>query len=138
MLLSALLVGGSGWLWLDALTAIAFGGVVMASAWGLLKEALAVSLDAVPAGIDLTSIEATLLALPGTLEVQSLHVWGISSSRSALTARLLRLEQTPYDGNAVMQLAQERLNALGIDQVTLQVETAGIKTTPNTTRNAWR
>ncbi len=41
----------------------------MASAWGLLKEALAMSLDAVPAGIDLTSIEATLLALPGTLEV---------------------------------------------------------------------
>lgn len=86
MLLSALLVGARGWLWLDALTAIAFGGVVMASAWGLLKEALAVSLDAVPAGIDLTSIEATLLALPGTLEVQSLPIWGISSSRSALTA----------------------------------------------------
>jgi cobalt-zinc-cadmium efflux system protein len=58
----------------------------MASAWGLLKKALAVSLDAVPAVIDLTSIEATLLALPGTLEVQSLPIWGISSSRSALTA----------------------------------------------------
>jgi cobalt-zinc-cadmium efflux system protein len=123
VLLSALLVGASGWLWLDALTAIAVGGVVMASAWGLLKEALAVSLDAVPAGIDLAAIEATLRALPGTLEVQALHVWGISSSRTALTARLLQLEQTPYDGNAMLQLAQERLNALGIDKVTLQVET---------------
>ena len=123
VLASALLVGASGWLWLDALTAIAVGGVVMVSAWGLLKEALAVSLDAVPAGIDLAAIEATLRALPGTLEVRSLHVWGISSSRTALTARLLRLEQTPYDGNAMLQLAEEQLTVLGIDKVTLQVET---------------
>ena len=128
VLASALLIGASGWLWLDALTAIAVGGVVMASAWGLLREALAVSLDAVPAGIDLAAIEAALRALPGTIDVQALHVWGISSSTTALTARLQRLEQAPYDSNAVLKLAQQQLRALGIDKATLQLEIVPPKT----------
>ena len=123
VLLSALLVGATGWLWLDALMAIAVGAIVMASAWGLLREALAVSLDAVPAGIDLAAIEASLRALPGAVDVRALHIWGISSSKTALTARLMRLEQTPDDSNAVLQQAQQRLAALGIDKVTLQLET---------------
>ncbi len=123
VLLSALLVGLTGWLWLDAITAIGVGAIVMASAWGLLREALAVSLDAVPAGLDLAAIEAALRALPGTVDVQTLHVWGISSSQTALTARLLRLHQNPDDSNAVLQLAHQRLAALRIDKVTLQLET---------------
>ncbi len=124
VLLSALLVGVSGWLWLDAVTALAVGAIVMASAWGLLKEALAVTLDAVPAGIDLAAIEASLRALPGTLEVQALHVWGLSSSKTALTARLLRIHGSERDNNRILQLAQQQLTVLGISAITLQLQTA--------------
>ena len=53
VLLSAILVALSGRTELDAITAIAVGAAVMVSAYGLLKQALAASLDAVPEGQDL-------------------------------------------------------------------------------------
>ena len=53
----------------------------------------------------------------------ALHVWGLSNSTTALTAHLLQLEQTTGDSNAVRQLAHQRLAALGIDKITLQLET---------------
>ena len=59
------------------------------------------------------------LALVG----DALHGWDISSSTTAFTAQLIQLEQTTGDSNAVLQLAHQRLAALGIEKVTLQLET---------------
>jgi len=53
VLISALVVGLTGWLWLDAVTAIGVGGAVSWSAAALLREAIALNLDGVPRGIDL-------------------------------------------------------------------------------------
>jgi cobalt-zinc-cadmium efflux system protein len=131
VLLSALLVGFTGWSWLDPLTAMGVGGAVIVSAWGLLREALALNLDAVPAGIDLEQVRAVLLALPGVRVVEELHVWSLSTRRAALTAHLL-VEPVPAedgggtgrmegDGGSVLALAQHRLAAIGIRHTTLQL-----------------
>jgi cobalt-zinc-cadmium efflux system protein len=137
VLLSALLVGLTGWSWLDPITAIGVGGAVIASAWGLLREAMALNLDAVPPGIDLEQLRAMLLALPGVRAVDDLHVWSLSTRRAALTAHLV-VEPVPAgriggsaggggrtaeDGAAVVALAQQRLAAFGIRHTTLQLVT---------------
>jgi len=126
VLLSALLVGLTGWLWLDAVTAIGVGGAVIWSATGLLREAVALNLDAAPRHVDLTQVEATLAALPGVLAVEELHVWGLSTSRTALTSHLLidraRLAGQRLEPNDLLALARERLAALGIRKCTLQLE----------------
>ena len=127
VLISVLLVGATGWLWLDPATAIGVGVAVILSAWGLLREALALNLDAVPPGIDLARVEAVLLGLPGVRGVDDLHVWALSTSRAALTAHL----QVGAEGNGtlvapggatLLALARERLAAIGIRNTTLQVE----------------
>ena len=74
VLLSAILVALTGRTELDAITAIAVGAAVMVSAYGLLKQALAASLDAVPEGQDLQLIEVALRGLPGVMAVSELHV----------------------------------------------------------------
>lgn len=130
VLISALLVGATGWLWLDALTAIGVGLAVIVSAWGLLRESLALNLDAVPPGIDLAQVERVLLGLPGVVVVDDLHVWGLSTSRAALTAHLQVEPGLAGEGDAVdtkgstvlLALARERLAAIGIRNATLQLE----------------
>ncbi|MFN6355595.1 MAG: cation diffusion facilitator family transporter [Cyanobacteriota bacterium] len=130
VLISALLVGATGWLWLDPATALGVGVAVMWSAWGLLTDAWALNLDAVPEGIDLARVEAELLGLPGVLAVDELHVWGLSTSRAALTAHLLvdsSFESSPPQGErgnraALLNLARERLLAMGIRKTTLQLD----------------
>ena len=125
VLLSALAVAATGWLWLDAITAIGVGLAVMASALGLLREALALSLDAAPRHINLAAVEAALLELPGVEAVEELHVWGLSTSRTALTTHLRlggEAAGEPGSGDALLAAAQARLEALGIRKSTIQLE----------------
>jgi len=123
VLISALVVGATGWLWLDSATAMGVGAAVIWSAWGLLGDALALNLDAVPSGIDLDQVEALLLDLPRVLAVEELHVWGLSTSRAALTAHLRVRPQPVGEGvGALLALARERLAAIGIRNTTLQLE----------------
>ena len=119
VLLSAILVALTGRTELDAITAIAVGAAVLVSAYGLLKQALAASLDAVPEGHDLQSIEAALRELPGVLRVSELHVWGLGGRRVALTAHLQVQSEPSVD---LLRLGEERLRQLGIDHSTLQIE----------------
>lgn len=50
---AALLIQITGWLWLDAMVAVAIGLWVLPRTWVLLKESLNVLLEGVPDGVDL-------------------------------------------------------------------------------------
>jgi cobalt-zinc-cadmium efflux system protein len=46
----------TGWNWLDPLISLAIIVVMPAGTWGLLRDSLNLSLDAVPRGIDMSAI----------------------------------------------------------------------------------
>ncbi len=121
VLVSALLVLLTGWTWLDAATAIGVGLAVAWSGAELLQESLVVLLDAVPPGIDVAEVERVLRNLPGVEDVHHLHVWGLSTSQSALTAHLQRGADGPSD-MALLHRAKQELAQLGIAHCTLQLE----------------
>jgi cobalt-zinc-cadmium efflux system protein len=126
VLVSALLVGLTGWLWLDAITAIGIGAAVIWSATDLLREAIALNLDAAPQGVDLGAVESLLQQLPGVAAVDELHVWGISTSRTALTAHLLinsdQLSSHGWSREQLLADAREQLTRLGIRKCTIELE----------------
>lgn len=120
VLASALLVGISGWIWLDAATAIGVGLAVAWSGWELMREALTAALDAVPRAINLAEVDRALRSLPGVERVHHLHVWGMSTSQTALTAHLTRTGSV--DDRELLLQARQRLAELGIAHSTLQLE----------------
>jgi len=123
VLVSALLVSLTRWNRLDALTAIGVGLAVAWSGWTVLRESLIVALDAVPSGIDLQEVEATLRSLPGVVDVHHLHVWAMSTSQNALTAHLRR-PLGAVDDMDLLHRAKRELAELGIAHSTLQLEPA--------------
>ncbi len=128
VLISAVLVAQTGWFWLDALTALGVGVAVMWSAWDLLREAIALNLDAAPRHVDLAEVKAALLALPGLAAVEALHIWSISTSSTALTAHLVvdasALADHRMEPEQLLQQALAVLAARGIRQSTLQLESS--------------
>ena len=118
---SAIVVGLTQWVWVDTATAIGVGLVVGWSGWGLLREAMVVALDAVPAGIDLNAVDAALRGLPGVVDVHHLHVWGMSTSQNALTAHVKRRIGS-IDDMELLHRAKRDLAALGIAHSTIQLE----------------
>jgi cobalt-zinc-cadmium efflux system protein len=122
VLVSALLVALTHWFWLDALTAIGVGLAVAWSGWALLRESLAVALDAVPPGIQLSAVDQALRGLPGVVDVHHLHVWGMSTSQNALTAHLKRRLDSGVDDMELLHEAKGQLAKLGIAHSTIQLE----------------
>ena len=77
------------WAWIDPVMSLIVAGVVVVGTWSLFRESLHLLFDGVPEGIDLGEVRAALLALPGVRDLHELHVWGMASSQTALTAHLV-------------------------------------------------
>lgn len=122
VVVTGILIVATGWLWLDPAIGLAVSAVIVASTWSLLREALQLSLDAVPLGIDRAAVYHYLHALPGIMEVHDLHIWGLSTTESALTAHLVGLEE--IDAAVLLpQASAELKQRFGIGHATLQIET---------------
>ena len=112
----------TGWLWLDPLTSLVIVAVVVWGTWSLLRESVAMSLGAVPAGINRAVVQTYLASLPGVGEVHDLHIWPMSTTDNALTAHLVLPGGHPGDA-FLMHTADELYERFGIGHSTLQIET---------------
>lgn len=125
---AAVVIGGAailltGALWIDPAISLAVVAVILWSTWGLLRESLAMVLQAVPDGIDVDAVEHALVSLPGVARVHDLHIWPMSTTEAALTAHLVMPGGHP--GDAFLLDLQHRLaHDFGIDHTTVQIEVA--------------
>jgi cobalt-zinc-cadmium efflux system protein len=113
----------TGWTRLDPLVSLVVSAVIVYGTWGLLKSALGLALDAVPESVDATAVRAHLLALPGVTGLHDLHIWGMSTTETALTCHLIMPGGHP--GDAVLGGVAEQLHrSFGIQHATIQIELA--------------
>ena len=113
----------TNWLWLDPLVSLAVSAVIVFGTWGLLKSAISLALDAVPEGLDAAAVRAHLLSLPGVTGLHDLHIWGMSTTETALTCHLIMPEGHP--GDAVLnQISQQLEQQFGVHHATIQIELA--------------
>ena len=112
----------TGWLWLDPAVSLAIAFVIVLSTWGLLRDSVAMSMQAVPAGIDADAVLAYLQAVPDVEAVHDLHIWPMSTTETALTAHLVMPGQ-PSDDRLLADLAAQLKSRFHIGHCTIQVET---------------
>ena len=121
VVVTGLLITLTGRNWLDPVSSLAIVAVIVAGTWGLLRASANLAMDAVPEGIDLADVEAVLRALPGVEDVHDLHVWGLSTTNTALTAHLV---QASGDATALLREAEHEVRTrFRIGHATFQVET---------------
>lgn len=121
VVLAALAIGLTGWVWLDPAVSLAIVLVIAIGTWGLLKDSVNLALDAVPEHIDRADVETYLAALPGISEVHDLHIWGLSTTDTALTVHLVR-PGTSADDALITTVTRELHERFGINHATFQME----------------
>jgi cobalt-zinc-cadmium efflux system protein len=109
------------WSWLDPAMSLAISVIVVAGTWSLMRESLDLALQAVPTGIDHAAVMNYLAALPGVSEVHDLHIWGMSTTETALTAHLVRPE-APVDDTLLQTICAELNSRFAVHHATLQIE----------------
>jgi cobalt-zinc-cadmium efflux system protein len=109
--------------WIDPLISLLIMLIVLYSTWGLLRESLKLSLDAVPANIDPEKIKQSLERTAGVRSVHHIHIWAMSTTRNALTAHLI-LEKNLNDTQVaeLKHTLKHQLEEMNIQHATLETE----------------
>ncbi len=111
----------TGWQWIDPAVSLGVSAIIVLGTWSLLRDSMNLALDAVPAGINPVKIEAFLRGLPGVADIHDLHIWGMSTTETALTAHLVR-PGAALDDAMLRHAAEELKEQFGIGHATFQVE----------------
>ena len=124
VVVSGLAMRWTGWYAIDPIVGIVIALVILISTSKLLFASLRLSMDGVPAGIDIERLRAELLDdLPEIRDIHHLHIWPISTTENALTAHIV--VRTFDDMARTKRRLRERLSAHAIQHITLEFEKEG-------------
>ncbi len=126
VLLGAGLMALTGWFIVDPLISLLISVVIVYGAVKLVRDAVDVLLEAVPAHVDMPAVKELLLKVQGVREVHDLHVWTISSGMYALSAHLVVNDPMVCNNDVILSAVKHELNdRFGIDHTTIQIESQG-------------
>ena len=124
VIIGALIIRYTGWTWVDAVVAVGIGLWVLPRTWVLLRDTTNVLLQGVPAGLALSELRSSVVAVPGVEGVHDLHVWSISNDDVSCTMHIsLRAQESASEVRRnVERLLREKF---AIVHATIQTEQAG-------------
>ncbi|MCJ2067461.1 cation diffusion facilitator family transporter [Methylobacterium sp. J-030] len=128
VVIAGLVIQLTGFVWLDPAVSLVVAGLVVWATWGLLRDSVAMSLDAVPSEISPAAVTGFLRERPGVADLHDLHIWPMSTTSVALTVHLVMEEgyRAQQPGNGFLTETAEGLRTrFGIGHATLQIEEAG-------------
>lgn len=121
VLVSGVAILFTQWYWLDPVISLMVVAAIMFNTWGLLRDSVQLALSAVPPHIDIAAIEAFLRNQSGVTDIHDLHIWGLSTTESALTVHLVM--PGGYPGDPFMDSIRTTLEArYAIHHSTLEIE----------------
>lgn len=121
VVVSGLVILRTGWFWIDPAVSLLVVLVILVGTWGLFRDSFDLAVDAVPKGIDPVQVEQYLASLAGVDSVHDLHIWGMSTTETALTAHLV-MPAGPTDDGFLTRVRQGLGDRFHIHHATLQVE----------------
>lgn len=89
VIVAGIVVLTTGWELADPLVALLIAGLIVISAWRLIRESVAILLEETPAGMSAEEVGRAIVGLDGVVEVHDLHIWTITSGFPALSAHVL-------------------------------------------------
>ncbi len=116
----------TGALWIDPAMSLGVAVVIALTTWGLFRESFSLALDGVPAAIDTASVREWLLSLDPVLDVHDLHIWALSTTETALTAHLVKADES-RDHELLERINRGLCDRFSVTHVTIQLEAAGAR-----------
>jgi cobalt-zinc-cadmium efflux system protein len=124
-LVAGVVIATTGHLRADPIASLLIALLILPRSWELLREAVAVLLEAAPADVDVEEVRARLSGVAGVVDVHDLHAWTITSGMPALSAHVTVTDGALADrgvGAILDELCACTTTQFGIDHATFQIE----------------
>ena len=122
--IAALVILTTGWRQADPIAGLAIALLILASSWTILRDSVAILLEATPAGLDAEEVGRRMAEAEGVVEVHDLHIWTITSGFPALSAHVLVRRSDDCHGRR-RELEHLLATEFNLTHTTLQVEHVG-------------
>ena len=87
--IAGLVIVLTGWNRADSIASLVVVGLMTYAAWGLLRDAGRILLQAAPESLQLAEIRSHLCGVPHVLDVHDLHVWTVTSGSHTVSAHVI-------------------------------------------------
>ena len=122
ILITAAVIYFTGFLAIDPILGMAFGLVLLAASWGIIRDALSILMEGAPKSIDLNEVADALRQLPDARNVHHMHAWSLTSGKNVFSAHIGT--DRPESGAMLLEQGHRLLrDRFGFYFSTIQVET---------------
>ncbi len=128
VIIAAIVMLYTGWYYADPLISAGIGLFILPRTWTLMKEAVGVLLEGVPADVNLTDLRETVGKVPGVGGVHDLHVWSLTSGINAMSVHAVLAEGAAY-ANVLAAIHLAVTTGFKIGHITVQIEPPGWEST---------
>lgn len=113
----------TGWLPIDPLLSVVVAGLILRSAWQLVRRSAHILLEGTPETLDVSGMQQSLMAaMPQIASIHHVHVWGLTPQRLMLTMHV-SLNGDIRDATIVVRKIKQVLRAeFGIRHSTIEFE----------------
>ncbi|WP_207514882.1 cation diffusion facilitator family transporter [Longitalea luteola] len=127
VVVGGIVISFTNWYWLDPVIGLAIMFIVLIGTWSLLTASFKMSVDGVPAGIELNEITRVILSVKHILNVHHIHIWPLSTTENALTAHVIIDDCLPFNEKLkVIQELKHELMHHNIHHSTIELESETI------------
>jgi len=109
-----------GWYWVDPIITLVIVAIIVVTTWSVFRDSLDLAFDAVPGAIDPDAVRDYLCGLPGVATIHDLHIWGMSTTETALTTHLVM--PAGGDDAFLREVSAELCDRFRIAHATIQIE----------------
>lgn len=109
--------------WLDPLVSVLIGILILYNAWGILRDAVDILLEATPRDVDIQNMVADIIQVEGVLGIHDIHVWSLTQSLRTMSAHILTDDLHISAGARIRRgVSEVLLQRYNIAHATLQLE----------------
>ncbi len=109
--------------WLDPLVSVLIGFLILYNAWGILRDAVDILLEATPRDVNIKKMVDDIIQIDGVLGIHDIHVWSLTQNMRTMSAHVLTDDLHISAGAEIQRQISEILrHQYNISHATLQLE----------------
>ena len=125
-IVAALVIITTGWVLIDPLLSIVVAGLILRSAWSLVKRSAHVLLEGAPEWLDVAAMQQRIIDhVPGVDGIHHVHIWGLTPQQLMLTMHVTVGEPVASQSAVIRDVKNLLQQEYGVGHSTIEIEIDG-------------
>ncbi len=125
-IVAAVVIIKTGWTPVDPLLSIAVAGLILRSAWTLVKRSAHVLLEGAPEWLDVDSLQQRIVQKVAEVDgIHHVHIWGLTPQQLILTMHVTLKDPVASQSGVIRRVKEILKEDYGVGHSTIEVEIDG-------------